>query len=187
MKKIFIETGHDINTTTGKTSGAMFNGLNEAKMVRELALDIYNKLDVEPDISGNVVLDQAEWALEDTLKHFKNQVKVDDIAISFHFNSFEKQSANGSEAFIPNNPSKVEGDLASEILMGLSKLGFTNRGIKVENQSQHTRLGWLRLNGHSILLEVAFISSNKDMLLYRQYYGEIVSLISNTLINFYRK
>lgn len=75
--------------------------------------------------------------------------------------------------------------MADEISKTTSKiLGIRNRGVKADNQSQHSRIGVLNLgSGISVLWEVCFISSVIDMQNYIQKKKELLKEVAAILKN----
>ena len=118
-----------------------------------------------------VVVDDNDSILSQTLNTFRNLVNKDSIVIEYHWNSFNAKST-GVETLVPENPSEFERNLAEKISATISKtLNIPLRGkkgVKTESESQHKRLGWMRLNGENILVEVCFISNPNDMESYQK-------------------
>lgn len=90
-------------------------------------------------------------------------VGVADFVLDIHFNSVGRKDANGVEAITPVNPSAAEEHLADVMADNIAKVGFYRRPTIDESRSQHKSLGVMRNKGHAVLIEVCFISNDKDL------------------------
>jgi len=162
MRKIFISAGH--SNVSGQDRGAFANGQSEGVLASELRALIATKLS---NIYGiTAIVDEDRNALSATLRAFRNLTQPDSIVVDIHFNAAAPQ-ATGTEVLVPSPASAFEMTLAGEIAKQTSLiLGIANRGVKSELQSHHGRLGWMRLTGENILLEVCFITNPTDLAKY---------------------
>jgi LysM repeat protein len=171
MRKIFLSAGH--SNTPGRDRGAVGNGYIEGELtveLRNLLVKELKKLNITP------IVDPDDSIFSQTINFFKNLVSPSCIVIDIHWNA-ASPAATGTETLIPANPSKFETELANEIskcisdTLGIPLRGNFNgkRGVKTEAQSHHGRLGWMRLNGENILMEVCFISNRNDMASYQMH------------------
>ena len=124
------------------------------------------------------------------LNSLKNKIKkVNEInpllAIELHWNSFYNNNVKGSEVFYQedNDFSKLSAEKYCNIYEKVS--GIKSRGIKLDIESQHTRLGWIRdIKSPSILIENEFLSwTGFDRKLY--YHISVTAMIRffNEIIN----
>lgn len=182
MRKIFISAGH--GNVPGKDMGAAGNNYVEGKEAAILRELIARKLS---NIHGiTAVLDDDKNVLSDTLRYFKALTTPDSIVVDIHFNA-GPTTATGTEVLIPSPASAFETQLAKQLCWVISDvLGVKNRGVKNELQSHHGRLGWLRLNGENILLEVCFISNASDMQRYVNNSQTLATAIAGVLANYAR-
>lgn len=163
MRKLFLSAGH-----SPKEPGAWGNGYREELLAiefRDLLVAELKTLGVTPTIDDN------NNALAKTLAYFKNMTASDSIVVDIHWNASSNPDATGTEVLVPSEYTSFEYNLAamlaSEIKNSIgTKLRGTN-GVKTEADSHHGRLGWMRLNGENILIEMCFISNPSDMQKYQ--------------------
>ncbi|RMZ58951.1 N-acetylmuramoyl-L-alanine amidase [Chryseobacterium nematophagum] len=171
---IFISAGHHKNDP-----GAVANGYIERDLTKEARNIIVQNLDLK-----NVIQDKDF----ETNSQYQRRIKPGSGSIVFdiHFNS-GSPTATGTECYVNQkdflNKNSLSYKMADEICKLTSKiLGIRNRGVKSDNQSQHSRIGILNLgSGISVLWEICFISSVLDMEKYIQKKKEVLREISNVL------
>ena len=183
MKKIFISAGH--SNQPNKDCGAVGNGFVEGVLAAELRTLIAAKLQ---NIYGIIpVMDDDSNVLLDTIRKFRNMTAPDSIVIDIHFNASANAEATGTEVLIPGAPSDTEKKLASYIAFVTAEIiGIKNRGVKSELESHHGRLGWMRLTGENILIEVCFITNAKDMKHYNDYKNTLAAKYAEVISGFAR-
>lgn len=182
MRKIFISSGH--TNTPGRDRGASGNGYIEGELTeefRELLTFELNLLGVKAVSDGNNTI------LSESIKFFKNLTSTNSIVLDIHFNAASPQ-ATGTETLIPSNYSPFEKKLAERISSTVSNtLGITMRGrkgVKTEADSHHGRLGWMRLTGENILMEICFITNKKDMESYQANKYILAKKIAKVLFDY---
>lgn len=122
--------------------------------------------------------------LNTVITKLKSKVKKDDILIDIHFNS-AIETANGTEIFIPTDYSPEEKSLAETLLKtACDTLGTKSRGVKVEGQSQHSKLGMLHLPCITVLLEVCFLTNKSDINKYKENRERLAERIAGDLLYF---
>ncbi len=95
-------------------------------------------------------------------------------------NSSASGTATGVEVFISKSAGKDSKAAANELSIGLSEImRIHNRGVKVENQSQHSSIGILNLRGSAVLIEFGFIQT--DLQKFRKHEDEIVDFVFKIL------
>lgn len=165
MRKIYISAGH--SNSVGKDRGASGNGYIEG----ELAVEFRNLLTCELEALGlKPIVDQNDSILKQSINFFQNLTTNKDIVLDIHWNA-ATPAATGTETLIPSDPTQFEINLSSVISKCISdtlKIPMRgsykgHKGVKTEAESHHGRLGWMRLTGENILLEVCFITSKSDM------------------------
>lgn len=189
MRKIYLGAGH--SNVVGKDRGAMGNGYVEG----ELAIEFRDLIKEELKQLGiTAIVDDNKNVLKQSLEYFKNLTRKEDIVIDIHWNAATPQ-ATGTETLIPSDYSNFELLLAADISKTISTIlqiparGTTEKkqGVKTEADSHHGRLGWMRLTGENILLEVCFITNKKDMESYQNkkslLANKIAKLLANTVSN----
>lgn len=183
MRKIFISAGHSNKPgrDRGAVSGSNIEGVLTAELrsliVRELMeMGVYPKVD-----SDNSVLSE-------TINFFKNLVTSGSIVLDIHFNSGPAK-ATGTETLIPGTNTDFERRLAGDLskcvsdVLGIPLRGTHKgiRGVKTELESHHGRLGWMRLNGENVLMEICFLSNPNEMNKYHSKKFELAKKIAEVL------
>lgn len=185
MRNIYLGAGH--SNVVGKDRGAMGNGYVEG----ELAIEFRDLIKHELEQMGiKAITDDNKNVLSESIRYFKNLTKKDDIVIDIHWNAATPQ-ATGTETLIPSDYSNFELLLAADISKTISTIlqiparGTTEKkqGVKTEADSHHGRLGWMRLTGENILLEVCFITNKKDMDSYQNKKAFLANKIAKILAN----
>jgi len=121
--------------------------------------------------------------LNTVISKLKQKVKRDDVLIDIHFNSASKETVTGTEIFIPTDYTEKEKSLAETLLKTVcDTLGTKSRGVKVENQSQHSRLAILHLPCHTLLVEVCFLTNKGDVYRYKENREKLAEKISILII-----
>jgi len=154
--KIAISAGHGLGSrVAGKIDpGAVGNGYKEYSVVLGMAKRLGN--DYAALGWQTLVRDQGYFssADDDAAKWGA------DLFLELHLNAAANPSAHGVECLVGKNPSAHEARWAKALCSGVSNVsGITNRGVKVRSD-----LAVLRQWGmHSVLLELAFVTSTSDM------------------------
>ena len=166
--KILLIAGHGQGD-----SGAVGNGYKESELTREAVKLLKAQLD-----------NYAEVTIADTSKNwftYANRVTLDfspyDYVLEIHFNAYNGK-ANGTEIYITESE-KTHG-VETEIVKGISSIGFANRGVKRENWAVIQRAKNQGVS--SALLEMCFIDSNTDIKLYQNKKNEVIKAIANGII-----
>lgn len=127
--------------------------------------------------------DDDNDSLQTVLNKLKSKVKRDDIVVDFHFNAAADPKVSGSEVFIPADYDEVEKELALQLLNEVTTtLGIRSRGVKVEGQSQHSKIGILHLPCTTVLLEVCFLTNKEDVYKYKEKREKLAENISILLL-----
>jgi N-acetylmuramoyl-L-alanine amidase len=186
MRKIYISAGH--SNVPGKDRGAMGNGYIEG----ELTVEFRNLIVTELKKLGiTATIDQNDSILTQSINFFKNLTSNSDIVLDIHWNAASPQ-ATGTETLIPADPTKFETKLAHSISSCISEtLNIPMRGnyddykgVKTEANSHHGRLGWMRLSGENILMEVCFISNKNDMDSYQKEKENLAKKLAKILFDY---
>jgi len=185
MRKIFISAGH--SNQVGKDRGAQGNGFIEGELTVELRDLIVHELKKQ---GVNPIVDQNDSVLAQSLNFFKNLTTNSCIVLDIHWNA-ATPLATGTETLIPVNPSDFEIKLAKNLSSIVAKTlniksrgNFKgNEGVKTEAESHHGRLGWMRLTGENVLMEICFISNKSDMDKYQAAKHILARNIAAELIN----
>ena len=206
MKAIIgIDAGHGGASSGTYTVNSVFDGLFEKDFALELALMVEEKL---KNNDFTVVMSRREDKNPGTvLERAKKVVQSNvDFALSIHFNGFEKESAKGTEIFVPYKESAagIESGLYEELKKYFSvrepfarssdyynrnsvfdkKLNTQKRRFDaVENKKDY--FGFVRRcweSGISAdLLEVCFLTNKADFNTYQQNKDKIADGIAKSV------
>lgn len=172
--KILLIAGHGESD-----SGAVANGYIEAELTREVVRKLKPQLDRYADVT--IADTEKNWYT------YKNRVSLNfslyDYVLEIHFNAAVNDTkgngrTTGTEIYITTSE-KTHG-VETEIVKGLSAIGFTNRGVKRKNFSVIARAKNQGVS--SALLEVCFIDDLDDMLLYQSQKDNVIKAIANGIV-----
>jgi len=176
-RTIFLSAGHG-----GADPGAVANGYIERDLAIELRLLIVNELKntykVEPKVDAN------SNKLIQTLAWLKGKFLGKDILVDIHWNA---GGGTGIEVIVPEVSSNFERTLAQTLADRISSItGWKRRGggVKKESDTARKRLGWMRSNAETVLIEVCFIDNKLDMAVYESNKITISKTIAQILYNF---
>lgn len=168
--KILLIAGHGQGDP-----GAVANGYQEADLTREVVKLLKQQLHNYADVT-----------IADTSKNwFKNSMSFApyDYVLEIHFNagvndSKGNNSTTGTEIYITTSE-KTHG-VETNIVNGISNIGFKNRGVKRKNWKV---ISSAKAQGvSSALLEVCFIDDADDMWLYQKKKSEVIKAIASGII-----
>lgn len=168
--KILLIAGHGQGDP-----GAMGNGYKEADLTREVVNLLKPQLDKYADVT-----------IADPSKNWLNN-KMDFspfyYVLEIHFNAGvnDKKGNNGTtgtEIYITT--SEKSHGVETEIVKGISSIGFKNRGVKRKNWAVINRAK--NQGASSALLEVCFIDDADDMWLFQKRKAEVIKAIANGII-----
>lgn len=173
---IHLISGHNGNST-GASSPFLDEG-TETIILRNLIAINLTRLGCL-----DYTTDEDTDNLNTVISKLKRKVKKDDILIDIHFNS-ATETANGTEVFIPTDYTPEEKSLAETLLKTVcDTLDTKSRGVKVEGQSQHSRLAILHLPCTTVLLEVCFLTNKSDVYKYKEKREVLAERIAQVLLN----
>jgi N-acetylmuramoyl-L-alanine amidase len=182
-RAIFISAGHSNNPNRDR--GASGNGFVEGELTVELRELICEELDL---LGLKYTLDDNDSVLRDTINFFKKLTTPNCILLDIHFNAFHLPTATGTETLVPKDYSDFERKLAeslSEAVHSILKIPKRGRqGVKTELESHHGNLGWMRLVGENVLMEICFITNPNDMKAYQEKKQELAKEIACVLFDY---
>lgn len=183
MAKINVHAGH--TKSTGKSPGAV-GLLNESVEDRKIVKEIIRLLNKD----GYTVYNCTSGGEDERDNLYKivykcNQHTVD-IDLSFHLDSGRKNkgkadgSIGGCTGFISSGGKAIKKEIAKNVCAEVAKLGFTNRGVKVNNNLyvlNHTK-------APAMLFEICFVDDRDDYNLYKKLgYKKIAAAIVKGIEN----
>lgn len=190
MKKIYLSAGHSSKigrNVDGKTidNGASGNGFVEGVVAEELRSLIVKELTKK---HIHVITDGNNTVLSQTIQEFKKTADKNSILVDIHLNASSNPKATGTETLVPNNPSILERQIAQDLSKVVSEtLGIQVRGVKgvkTEAESARGSLGFMRLIGENVLMEICFISNPSDMAKYTSNKQKLAENIADVLIKY---
>lgn len=188
MRKIFLSAGHS-NSKNGRDRGASGNGFIEGeetvKMRTRIAEILKSRFGVDAIMDGN------DTILKDSINFFKKLTAPDSIVLDIHFNA-GPPTAVGTETLVPRDVIEDELSLAKQLSEGVAEVLGTPlrgnfrgvKGVRSEAESQHKSLGWMRLSGCNVLMEVDFISNKKAMETYVEKFEPLCQKLAEILYAF---
>lgn len=170
----YISAGHH-----NADPGAVANGYKESDLTKDARNTIVSYLDTR------TVIQDKDF---ETNSQYQRRIKPGSGSVIFdiHVNA-GNPTAGGTECYVNAKDFADKNSLSYKMADEISKttsriLGIRNRGVKADNQSQHSRIGILNLgSGISVLWEICFISSVIDMQNYIQNKDELLKSIAAIL------
>lgn len=161
--------------------GAVGNGYKEADLTREVCTLLKPMLD-----------NYANVTIADTSRNWYNYIrnggqfnfKPYDYVLEIHFNAGVSDTngngkTTGTEIYITTSE-KTHG-VETEIVKGISNIGFRNRDVKRKNFAVINNIK--KQGVSSALLEVCFIDDKDDIKLYQSRKTDVVKAIATGIIN----
>lgn len=174
MAKIYLDPGHG-----GSDSGATYKGRREADDVLKMSLAVGKKLeDAGVEVKYSRTTDKDKL-LNDRTKESNNWGA--DYYLSIHRNSFDG-NATGDEIWVISSATDNTKAKAQKILSRLCSADMlANRGVKNGAPSYSDFAVNKYTNCASALLEMGFITSEKDNEALDSYFNEISTAIAKSL------
>jgi N-acetylmuramoyl-L-alanine amidase len=167
MRRILLIAGHN-----GKGTGAK-KYLDEGQETIKLRDAIAKELQSKYGVAAITDKGKDNLNLSGIVVWLKSIFHKSDLCIDIHFNASNNEAASGVESFIPLKNSEFERVAANKLVGVVSNvLQIRNRGVKIEGQSQHSKLAMLSgFDCENVLLEVCFITNKDDSDRYKRTYG----------------
>ncbi|MRJ09146.1 N-acetylmuramoyl-L-alanine amidase [Ornithobacterium rhinotracheale] len=174
--KVYPSAGH-----WAKDSGAVANGYIERDEMDKLRNMIVARLKARGHAYNTDDNSESNRVYQGRIR---KELRTGDVVMDLHLNA-GRPEATGVEVYISQNAGTDSKKLAKEAVDGLAKImGIANRGVKTDNQSQHSRIGILNLRGTAVLIEFAFITNKSDMAKYKANVGKIADFLTELLIKY---
>lgn len=169
---IMLDAGHG-----GVEPGAIYMGRKEKDDTLNLVLAIGDILQNNGiDVSYTRTTDVYETPFEKAME--ANRAEVD-FFISIHRNSFPADNqASGVESLV-YDLSGIKYDMAQEINEQLEAIGFVNLGVKARPNLVVLK----RTQMPAVLVEVGFINSDTDNLLFDENFNAIAQAIASGILD----
>lgn len=178
-KIVVLSAGHD----SVKDCGAVAkDGTTEAEMVTQFrnAVAYY----VQQDKGIHVKVDgygKSNLPLRDAVKLIDGSV----IAIEWHMNAAESQTAQGVEVLSQDKDKVISQKIAKSIadVMGSKLRG--EKGWKSESSGQHSRLAWVSNKG--IIVELEFISNPERLQVFKDKLWLVAKAVAQVILEYVNK
>ena len=176
--KILLIAGHGQGDP-----GAVANGYKEADLTREVVKLLKTQLNNYADVTVAETSRNLYAAIKSGEPFDFSEY---DYVLEIHFNAGANKNKDnkttGTEIYITTSE-KTHG-VETNIVQGISNIGFKNRGVKRKNWTVIQRAKAQGVS--SALLEVCFIDDADDMWLYKNKKSDIVKAIANGIIKGFR-
>lgn len=180
MKKIFLSAGHSNKVGEDRGASSKDGKLVEGVLAAEFRHLLNERL---MSLGVSTISDPDDTILLKSINFIKGKLGINDIAMEFHFNAAGSEQATGVEVLVPDNPSKNEMIYANNICkIFADTLHIRNRGVKTEIDSARGKLGFMRINGENILIEICFITNKTDMFNFISYQQVLVNALADYII-----
>jgi len=140
--------------------------------------------------SQYMLVDRDDTALAETMAFLKGRTKPNDVLIEIHYNASDNITVKGTEVLVPEDKTKDELEIADRLsdIIGdalttkeRGQIGATD-GVKTEAESARKKLGWMRITGINILIEVEFLSNPTAMQTLEQKRDALWTITANYLV-----
>lgn len=178
MPKVCIDPGHGANDP-----GAVYGKRLEKDDTLRLGLELARRFTARGWQTVMTRTEDARIVLAERTA-LANREKCD-LYLACHRNSFSSPTANGAEIWLHSKAPQDYKDWAVDILVRLEALGFTNRGVKLGYAGGAGEYAVNRdTTMPSMLLELGFISSEKDNMLFDENLTGICDAIVQSCAKF---
>ena len=174
-KSVLISAGHSY-----KDPGAA--GLWRGTTITEadIVLEFRNKVAASIKQRGYTAITDGTEDCNLPLAEAISLARTVDVAIEFHCNAFHLPTATGVEVLTGGNHQGLANQLTETIS---TILDIPNRGVKPENSGQHSRLGFIS-KGNGIIVELVFITNQRDLTAYFNNIDLLASKTAEVLIDY---
>lgn len=178
MATIFLIAGHSLTDP-----GAVANNTTESKEVLKLQKVLQKALQ---KVGFTVKCDPPNMNLRETIAWIRQYAVYEDVVLDLHLNA-ATPAATGTEVFVQRIYGALEMEVAHQLVTRTSEtLGIANRGVKLETQTRHGRLGVLHSGVHcSFLLEACFLTNKHDLKALRKNSKQLADNLADTLGHYF--
>lgn len=180
ITKVTVHAGHNKN---GKIACGASDYIDESKEARIICKKVIKLLKRNGVKAYNCTVNNG-ISQTDVLKKICRKCNAKDrqLDISIHFNAAYHSKSDGKTKGIEVvclNKDGIKGDVASEVCAQISKIGFTNRGVKINKELYFLR----HTVAPAILIEVCFVDDQDDAKLYKANKDAVAKAIAKAILN----
>ncbi len=182
IKKVTVHAGHNPSGKIACGASDLLDESTEARWITRKVIKLLKKNGIKAvNCTVNNGTSQGDVLRKICAKC--NAVADADLHISIHLNSGRNDKkgdgrTGGTEVLLTENVAD-KGDVAKRVCNQMSKLGFTNRGVKVTSGLyflNHTKTP-------ALLIEVCFVDDKDDYMLYKVDRMDVVRAIVKAVLN----
>ena len=187
QRRLFLSAGH--STTAGRDRGATsHDGRHiEGLIVAEFRTLVFDILMSQYKYRASV--DSNDSILSQTISLFQKWATPKCVLVDFHLNAASNPKAAGIECFVPNSPTSFELGLAREIAEAVaSETRFPLRrgrlsqaGVKTESESARGSLGWMKVAGENVLVELFFVTNPEEVAVWNKQKHQAAKRVADVL------
>jgi len=166
---ILISAGH--TNKPGQDRGMQGNGYIEGVEATRLRDDVAAVLRA----AGHTVIEDGSDGVNDPLKRAIALARTAQTAVEFHFNAGPPK-ATGIEVLSKPKHKALAQRIAGAIHTATGLVLRGEKGWKSDSSGQHHRLGFCQVGG--LIVEVCFMSSEKDMAAYKANYPNLATSLA---------
>ena len=179
IKKVTIHAGHNPSGKIACGASDYLDESTEARIIVKKVVALLKKKKINvTNTTVNNGTDQKDVLRKICAKCDK--IADADLNISIHFNACTHSTTDGKTKGVEVhvlNTNGVRGTVGKKICSNISKLGFANRGVKI-----NTGLYFLNQTKRpSLLVEVCFVDDQDDAKLYKKNKDKIAQAIADAI------
>lgn len=159
---------------SNKDPGAVAHGFTEEEIVREFRNAVCFCLDARGVVYDTDGVEGENQPLSEAVR----LAKAHDVAVEFHCNAAASPGASGTEVYATGGNLRLADKLSKAIAQCLK---ITNRGAKLDSQSQHPRLAFCQAGG--LVVELFFLTNRDDLNRFLDLRMAVADEVAKVLVN----
>lgn len=181
IKSVTVHAGHNKN---GKIACGASDYIDESKEARVICRKVVRLLKKNGIKAYNCTVNNGT-SQSDVLRRIcrKCNARKRQLDISIHFNAAVHSQADGRtkgvEALVFTDDG-IKADIAKRICGRISKIGFTNRGVKTRKDLYVLK----NTTAPAVLIEVCFVDDQDDARLYKKSKDAVAQAIAGAVIKY---
>lgn len=181
IKKVTVHAGHNPSGKIACGASDLLDESTEARWITKKVIKLLKKNGIKA-VNCTVNNGTSQKDVLYKICNKCNAVADADLHISIHFNSGRNDKTGdgrtgGTEVLLTKNIDD-KGDIAKRVCNQMAKLGFTDRGVKI-----NTGLYFLNhTKAQAILIEVCFVDDKDDYMLYKSGRIDVAHAIVHAIV-----